>query len=300
MEIKKYIFLIGLLLFAFACNEEAASSNVNSSDKPQSVTKENKLKRPPNCKLSGKVLNKNQLWLKEHQQLFCIAATKSTKDKQFGNSHRMVQVIGADCNLLFEQELPVNRSPDFPYYIADINYSHQNRLIAIKGFDKIYCYDAERKKMLAPLQPQFANAELIDAQSGRILHLELWEQYLVGFAQDLGTFVFDLNEPEKASPVIPMTANTASLFALSSEDNLVQIIAPRYDIQKKTFEVNPLLEEPEAIDTQTTILDNQKKYAIVSAADKKILIDLSKQTSRVIPNNIQNKKDKEIFNWAKQ
>ena len=52
--------------------------------------------------------------------------------------------------------LPVDVSPDFPYFIiAEITYNNNSQLVAIHGFKLIYIYDVENRSLLPQLQPQY-------------------------------------------------------------------------------------------------------------------------------------------------
>ena len=197
--------------------------------------------------------------VKGQHTLICITADSSTYDQQFGESHRVLEIYDTrTCELTNREVLPINSSPDFPYYIADIIFNKNSHLVAIKGFGNLYCYDTKGQKLLQPLVPEYGNKRMAqDAQSGQVKHLEVWENYLIGYALDLGGFVFDLTDVENPKALKPAAEHDlsdgngeaySSLFFLKSEnENTYQIVAPFYDNENMKFHVNPLFENPKFV-----------------------------------------------------
>lgn len=262
------------------------------------------------CEIQGELLEENELWLKDHGKLICIIADSSTYDPKFGLSHRIIEVFNTfNCELELKLTLPVNLSPDYAYFLADINYNNESKIVAIKGAKTVYCLDLETKKMLPLLTPSFkGKRENVDANSGNIIRLELWEDFLVGFAQDYGTFVFDLDKNGKAQAILPFAeyksgeTNFNSLFLLASNNNKYQAILPQYDWEEETFSINPIFEEPLNISTdiQKSALDNQFIVLRQSEEQGALLVDMKARSNRKLPTELLDKPTKDILSWIKQ
>ena len=314
-----------VLVFFIACidsgtttQESGTASNqgqISPSTNLEAIPKSNRqvsapIKQQQKCTTKGELLAENQLWLKDQAKLICIIADSSTYDANLGMSHRIIEVYNTyNCELDLKLTLPINLSPDFPYYLADINYNNDSKIVAIKAAKTVYCLDLNTKKMLPLLTPKFkSNREGVDAASGTIIRLELWEDFLVGYAQDLGTFVFDLDGTGQTKPILPFAefrtgeSNFNSLFLLPSGKNAYQAILPTYDWEEEIFSINPIFKEPVALNTdiQKSALDNQ--FIVLRQTDQKdaLLVDMKAQKNRSLPTALINKSTKEILAWAKK
>lgn len=323
---RYYLFFLVLCL-GVACTEPNNTSNANTGTKPTSpnipnvIDKEQivprsaskttrSLKQQQKCVIEGELLEGNELWLKDHAKLVCIRADSSTYDANFGMSHRILEIYNTHtCKVELKLTLPVNISPDFPYFLADINYNNESEIVAIKAAKTVYCLDLATRKMLPLLTPKFkTKREIADPSSGTIIRLELWENFLVGYAQDQGTFVFDLSSSGGAKPVLPFAefqlgdTRFNSLFLLPSGPNKYQAIFPFYDWEEENFAINPIFKSPISLETsvQKSALDNQ--YLVLRHKDQKnaILVDMKAKKNRPLPPEMLNKNTKEILAWAKQ
>jgi len=315
-------FVICLL---FACSESSTESNTvgqkeqtsttNAKDKEEVRPKEASqidqiAKQQQKCDIGGEVLEDNELWLKDQAKLICIIADSSTYDPKFGMSHRILEIFNTyTCDLETKLTLPINTSPDFPYFLADINYNNNSKIVAIKAAKTIYCFDLTTKKMLPPLTPTFKikRAEA-DPSTGTIIRLELWENFLVGYAQDKGAFVFDLGNGKKAIPVLPYAEyqlgenSFNSLFLLPSETNEYQAILPSFDWDESVFSINPIFKTPLAINTtvQKSALDNAFVVLREKKENKALLVDMKAMKNKIIPSALLDKSTKEILAWVKK
>ncbi len=315
---QKYILIsmFSLALGLFACqndtSKETASTTINTPT-PQVTTKPamttakgiNTAISEPKCNIKGKMLDYNKRWLKSSNQVLCIVADESTYDKNFGDSHRILEVYDANCEVIFREQLPINVSPDFHYQLADLNYNQSSQLVAIKGFQNIICYDIAAQKVLPPLQPSFGDVDAVDAQSGRILHLELWEDYLIGYAQDFGVFGYDMKNPQRAQMLkayasYPIGDYPQAMFLLQSEGDAMQAIMPSYDFDKHLFKINPLLEKPSKIDLAKSSPSKNKRFVVLIGKENnnRTLIDLKTRQLKTIPTNIQKMSIEKILDWA--
>lgn len=173
-----------------------------------------------------------------------------------------------ECTLTAVYTLPPNESPDFPYYLADINYSTFRRQIGIRGYRKIFVADLDRQELSDGITPQFPGDPLVaDPQSGQILRLEVWEDYLVGYAQDYGPFAYRLGGggPRSLAPAATYAPETGgppqALFLIENPAGTFQAILPQLDFNSGDFTINPIFPAPRALDPTATIHENGSPYA---------------------------------------
>ena len=288
---RPIIYICLILVAAIACKNETPTTTTKEAaivEKTTTTPSAAKQTATKDCPIKGNILPENLKKLAKSKQILAIVADSTTHDSQFGESHRVLLIQDqATCTEVFRQALPVNQSPDFPYYIADINYNNTNALVAIKGYNTVYCYDINAKEILPVLTPQYVNArEAQDAQSRQIKHLELWEDYIIGYAADYGTFVFNILDNGTIKPTLPYaeynvsgTDTFHSLFALQSNDAKTQLLFPDYDNANKQFSLNALLDKPAQFDINNSIVSKNNRYVIFQdIADKRpSVIDLKLQ-----------------------
>lgn len=263
----------------------------------------------PQCEVEGTVLEGNKFWLREQQLLVCIAADSTTYDADLGDSHRVLEVYDTrTCERVERKVLPVNVSPDFAYFLSEITYNNTTHLMAIRGFTSIYIYDTESRQLLPPLKPKYASERYgEDAQSGMILRLELWENYLLGYARDDGSFAFDLTDKTKPKPVMPYaeykTPNEEfiAMFVLPSEQGGVQIILPQYDAEKDEYAINPILAKPEAMKTEASKSARNNRYLVLRESDTNnaVAIDMEERQRIDLPADVAAKPTQELLKWIK-
>jgi hypothetical protein len=268
------------------------------------------------CEIKGKVIDGNQITFIKLNRVIYLSATSETQDINFGDSHRHLVVLdGRTCAEIFSKNLPVNRSPDFPYYLSEINYNNLTRAVAIRGFDQVYVLDLENLKLSKALKPAFLNTRMTeDAQSGMITRMEVWENYLIGHASGKGAFVFDLNNLEEIKSVLPVAeyeidkgTNYSSLFLLHGNDSTsaVQALMPVYDEDNAQFALNPLFAAPLRLQTNVNQAFRNNPFLVLKALEPNgngspLAIDMKKMKLIDLPENIQHKKDTEIIQWLKR
>ncbi len=325
MNILHKTFFIFFIAFAFAACETTTTNTPSHSDNPAPVpanpadavdvdtpsTTRPVVRQSHNCEVKGKVLDGNAFWIKEKETLVCIAADESTADANLGDSHRILEIYDTkSCNQLKKEVLPVNVSPDYPYYLAQITYNKSSHLVGIRGFDKIYCYDVDKQQLLPALEPQFMSERFAeDAQSGMIKHLEVWEDYLVGYAQDMGVFAFQLGDdvPKKIMPFAEYAldeTNFHPLFLLESKEGAYQALVPDYDLNTGTFNINPLFENHRKVSTQIGASARNNRFIVMrepveNSQPKPIAIDLQNRKKVDLPVDIASKNTGEILAWLR-
>ncbi|HFA49035.1 MAG TPA: hypothetical protein ENJ95_08460 [Bacteroidetes bacterium] len=319
------LFLLLLLTSVFACEFE--SGNTGSTDtpakeqpapeaKPERPTTPPKAKTKPDCTISGTFETENIFWAKNENLLVVIKGDKETEDSDFGPSQRILELYdGTNCERIMREILPVNLSPDYPYYLSDITYNNLSNVIAIRGFDQIYILDLKNKKLSKPLSPKYLNERFADdAQSGMIQRLEVWENYLIGYATSMGPFVFDLKDPLNGKSVLPgaeyeLEEGTLynSLFFLPSENGgtKYQAILPKFDMETGNFDINPLFEKPINIQTNINRRFRNNRYLVLKerlseTTSRPIAIDMKAMKKIDLPNDIAKKKDTDIIAWMKK
>ena len=148
-------------------------------------------------------------------------------------------------------------------------------------------------------------------QTGMIQHLELWEDYLIGYATSEGCFAFDLSDPMNAKPVLAAAEFSGenmpynSLFFLESDGQGHQAILPSFDMDTGEFSVNPLFDRPLNVATNInkSFRDNQFlviKQLLGGNKNRPIGINMKAMKKMDIPAGIASKKDTEIISWLKK
>ena len=280
MKIALHIFYLILFVSVYACNPPAprADDDMSSSEKKSTSTQKS------DCDFSGKVLPENQFLLRDLKRLVVL----STSD---ANPSGLLEVFNSeDCSVVKQIALPENLAPDFPYFLAEIMYNNQSKIVGIRGFDKICLYDAEANELSMPFAPQYLTKRMAagDAETGRVLRLEVWEDYLIGFAEGNGAFVYDLENPLEPRPILPVAEykqkdeSYSSLFLLPSEkkNETYQAIFPRYDADTGTFGIISLFEKPQPLLPRALAAsENSKMVALQenSEGEKKYIVDMIEQ-----------------------
>lgn len=264
-----------------------------------------------NCDIAGKTLTGNQLWIRDKEILATIVADSATLDPDLGESHRILEIYDTKtCQRIERKILPVNFSADYPYYLAQMNYNNANQIVGIRGLSAVFVYDVENKQLLPELTPEYkAERYGEDAQSGMIQRLEVWEKYLIGYAQDYGAFVFDLSNSAEPKAMMPFAEirksdeSYASLFLLPSQNGGVQAIVPSYDANEGEFSINPLLSEPKQMDTNVPASARNNRFLVLREANDArtpVAIDLLEHKRINLPADMANKKTQEILDWVKK
>lgn len=313
------IAALAMFSMIFSCGGDVPSSQQTNNEggtdsttlEGQNTTDNAKVaKASHDCEVVGKILEGNQTWLSEQDLLITILADESTADPDFGDGHRILVVTDTKtCEEIQRETLPVSGSPDFPYYIAEIVYNNTSQLIGLRGADVIYCYDINKKQLLAPLSPSFLTERVTDdAQSGMIQRLEVWESYLIGYAQDMGTFVFDFSDKAAPKPLLPYSefktqmGDYHSLFLVPSAGDALQGIVPQYDYDEDEFKINPLFDKGKSLNTNLPKSARNNRFLVLREkgdAGNAVGIDMQSCKEVNLPADIAPKKVQEILDWLK-
>ena len=319
----RYIIQLALVLsvsMILSCEGEAPSSQTSSEQNTADTTQAEQTtdsnnaastsKPSHDCVVEGKILDGNQSWLDKQELLITILADESTNDPDYGEGHRVLVVTDTKtCEEIQRETLPVSSSPDFPYYVAEIVYNNTSQLVGIRGADVIYCYDVINRQLLSPLSPDFLNERVTDdAQSGMIQRLEVWEDYLIGYAQDMGTFVFDLTDKDNPKSLLPYaefktpTGDFHSMFMVPSANAGLQAIVPQYDYDADEFKVNPLFQGGKELNTNIPKSAKNNRFLVLrekGETGKAIGIDLQQCKEVNLPGEIAGKKVQEVLTWLR-
>ncbi len=324
------VTLLCILSFFFACDEV---SNTNGNDDsnnnievPTDTSTQNpegysddgnqiKIQDLKDCKISGKAHDKNIFRMDDIAQMMYISADESTHDADLGDSHRVLEIFNtSDCSSLLKETLPINRSADFPYYLASNCYEKNNKIVAIQGYTNFYYYDAENQKLSKPLEPDFLiEKEMVDAQSGMIRGLMVWGHYLLGHSIDNGPFAFDISDKDDPKPVLPIaeykiknTSEYRYLFMLDGGNGRFQAFIPVTDIDAggNLFELQKIFPQPLKVQTSLPKSARNNRFIVLKDntnpnLEKKVAIDMFAQNNVPLPNDIATKKTSEVLDWLK-
>lgn len=315
------IFLLTALFLLAACGGSTTSPSDASDgetpagdstrETPSAMEERVDLPVSHDCEIEGEMLEGNQFWARGEGILLAVVADSSTYDPDYGPGHRVLEVYDSrTCERVDRHVLPVNVSPDFPYYLAEITYNNATRLVAIRGFQVVYAYDVVRRELLPVLEPEFANERYgVDAQSGMIRRLELWENYLVGYSQDYGAFAFDLSNAGAPEAVLPAAEYEVAadeyhqLFLLPTDDGVYQGLLPAYDATEDAFAINPLFRDP--VDLNPNIPSNvaDNRYLVIRLRDEArtpVAIDMLKRQRVMLPDAVAKSSTQEILGWMRE
>ncbi|WP_421947153.1 hypothetical protein [Phaeodactylibacter xiamenensis] len=308
MRIFRYLLPV-LLLWGcadpYSTDTEAAATEPTDTIAPAIVRQAPR----PDCPVPGKVLSGNTYNSPAQELYLAIVADSTTYDEKLGDSHRKLIVFNSsNCERLLEQTLPVDRSADFHYQIADINYNSAVQQLAIRGTTHFFLFDLEGRQLSGPFQPQFKSERYgVDAQSGNIQHLEMWESYLIGYVQDYGSFVFRLDDGESPEPVFPASEYQDEIEAyhqafLLPSDRGAQVLMPSYDRGDRLFRINPVFERPIALQPREGLTAQENRFLLLredSSNERAIVIDLKNREQAELPSDIQWKSDEDVLDWMK-
>lgn len=323
---KNFLTIVVLLFLIpfFACEQTSNSSGSNeiaqdtTKQNPEGYIADGNKINPQDlkdCPFSGKAREINIFRMDDIAQMIVISADQSTYDANLGDSDRILEVFNTtDCSSLLKTTLPINRSADFPYYLATNCYEQVNKVVGIQGYSNFYFYDAENKKLSNPLVPDFlTEREMVDAQSGMIRGLMVWGHYILGHSIDNGPFAFDIIDKSNPKPVLPVaeyaipnTEEFRYLFLLEAGNGRYQAIYPVSDIDAggNLFEVQKLFSQ--ALQVETSVPKNARNNRYIVLQDytdpdkeKRVAIDMFKQKNVPLPDDIATKKTAEILTWLK-
>ena len=148
----------------------------------------------------------------------------------------------------------------------------------------------------------------VDAQSGMIQRLEVWEKYLVGYARDYGSFVFDLSDKQNPKPVVAFaeyevqTQVFHSLFLLESQSGY-QAIIPSFNYETDEFSINPAFAAPTALNTDVPKNARNNRFLVLRRANEEktaLAFDLKNRKAVPLPADIATQQTKNILDWLKQ
>ncbi len=326
----KITFLFTLCLF-FACEEpgtntsdtgnniSAPASNQGTDALQESpiessqVDTPSSVPEPKDCAVADIHHKKNIFLAKDVAQQICIVANQSTHDKELGDSHRILRIVDTkDCSTIFEKTLPVDRSPDFPYYLIPQTYEPKNGIIAIQGYSSAYYYNVKNEKLTGPIEPKFLNErDAVDPQSGMVKGLKVWEHYLMGHCVDYGNFAFDIADPNNPKPVLPVaeykipkTEEYNYLFLLETKNGFYQAILPTTDIDAggNMFDLDRMFRQTLKINNKVARNVQNNRYIILNDNSdpnqaRKVVIDMFSKKQVDLPDNVALLKAGEVLNW---
>ncbi len=321
--LSKFIAIFFLAGFVACTTEPTPTSGDTPTTNPTDTTGQVSTDAPPTpaeptrptCKLVGSVLEGNMFWAGSDDRFVVISAEKETADKDLGESHRILSVYDGTCKQLFRQVLPVNFSADYPYYLTDITYNKVSKQVGIRGWYSFYLLDLATLKLSAPLTPKYLNERYAeDAQSGSIKRLELWENYIVGFAASKGPFVFDISNASQPTAVLPAAEfpivkgeSYNSLFLLKSTNgnDTYQALTPDFDYEKEEFSLNVVYDSPKRFSTVINKSFRNNRFLILNekqdnGSGTNYAIDMKTKKAVDLPADVAAKKDTEIIAWLKQ
>ncbi|GEM_PF-4097365 len=250
-------------------------------------------------------LRRNELWFADVGVLVQLVNAPQEQ-------HVALIVRDTACHIRRRWVLYQDRATDFSCFLADISYNQSSKLVAVRGFDQLWCYDVMRDTLCPPQRPEFLlPRELSDAHAGRILRLELWEYYLLGWAEEEGAFAFDLLQgmPRAVLPVaeyVLPNEMVRSLFLLEADSKgRQQAIIPWYDYEASAFRVQALFERPLFLELAAAPVAHPVRYVLLTSTDEGDdrlwhVVDLQKGDMLVLPPHLVSASGEAVRRWLDQ
>ncbi len=270
---KKIYFLLTLFLVFFACKETKKTDTTAPSateSRQDSCELFSTAEVPPINRLTDRLAG---------ERLFLRTDKKG---------RWLVEIYAlSSCDLKAVYELPENTAPDATYFLANLNYNHNSRLVGIRSDRSFYVLDLGAGQLSEAIQPQFPADWPAEPESGRIQHLEVWEDYLVGATTDWGCFLFTLDSlgfvqiPPRAS-YQEKSGQYCSLFLIANDHGQYQAIIPSLSATDGSFSVRPIFPRPVALDTSKVIYAAGSPYVRLQQTDGN-LIGIDLRTASLLP-----------------
>lgn len=261
----KYFTLLFCLCCFFSCQNESQVDTPTSGENKK-------------CDFSKDALRDGQFTLRDLQRAVVLATDAK-------NAQGVLRVYDTEnCAQVNEVAFPAFGDSTATYRMAQIIYNNQSKLVAVYGGGRIYLYDAAEDKAAGPLLPEYLTPRPRTV-TGEIVRLEVWEDYLVGFAAEKGAFVFNLKEENKPAVVLPAAefarpdGTFSSLFLLPTrgEENSVQAIFPRYDAETETFGIVSLFKKPRSLTLPEGTL-KISETVVLQEGDEEYTVDMNTQS----------------------
>ncbi len=319
---KKYLILVifSAFLFLLSCKTESSPPPTTSFPSKTVDTTANKKSKPipaiptsHDCTVRGKLMDDNDLWIPKEQLWVCIVADSITVDQDFGDSYRIFDIYDTEnCRQIKRKVLPVNNSPDFPWYIFQNTYEEKNKVVCTSGYEFTFCYDVENRELLPRMKPAFLlPRKALDAQSGMTQFMDIYNHYLFGLGQDIGFFAYDLNDKKEVKNFLPVAEyhfkpinQFYSLFLIPVGDKKYQAIIPAFDVKNVEISFLPLLKKPVTIDPTVAKNVRNNRFQIFtdleSDNESKVAFDLQKRISVDLPAEIATQPVGKVLAYLKE
>ena len=261
--------------------------------------------KKPDCLSGIEIFEENAFWVKELNKIISIQNDENDAPT------KLVVYEGEDCNIVLEKKLLTDDADD-AYFLSEITYNNNSHVIGIRGARKVYCFDAKTNALSRSFQPTFLNERFVeDAQVGVIRHLEVWENYMIGCAEGLGSFVCTAKEGQliNIEPFAEFEILEGelyhSMFLLESKNQTYQAILPKFDYNTNDLTINPIFDEPLYINPQINPRYRNNRFQILreiisETQNNPIAVDMKTFNRVDLPAGIQKKQNTEIIEYLKQ
>ncbi len=245
------------------------------------------------------------LLLNEDERLISL---EEDADESSAKSRVLRLYDAGTCELLDAHSLPAEGSSGSGYRLAEITFNTLSHLVAIRGDSRIFVYDMTAGELLPELTPRFGEGEQVAATRGTLRQLEVWEDYLVGYEEGRGAFVFDLNEPGMPRPILPHATyaeadGTAQTLFLLPSGQEYQALLPRYNQAEKTLELHPVFKEPRPLFPKLSARSADGRYVILKVSDvaqpRSEVVDLKTGERVELPEMYVRGNDDQILRWLR-
>jgi hypothetical protein len=315
------LLLVAIATMLWACGGSPAPANDTANTTAENTTADVTANTPDeadiataapkmhSCQIAGAIMDNNQHYMPALDLYVCIKADSTTLDPDYGESHRIFEVYDTKtCDPVLRKVLPVNESPDFPYYISAVELNSTPHIL-IRGQRNFYSFNTEDMSLSQAMAPKFREERLgEDAQSGTLRSFTTWNNYLIGLTRDYGAFAFDMTDKNAPKAVEGFAEYQGPddqyhvLFLLPADENSTQVLMPSYNRDAKQLEANPMLQTPMAVSQNVPNNARNNRFLVLRATDGErtpIAIDLEQEKRLEVPADIRGKQTQEILKWMR-
>ncbi len=228
-------------------------------------------------------------------------------------AHRLLSVLDDEaCRPVLEMPLPALSGPDFPYFLAQVNYNHVVGKLAVRGTDRFFVVDLAARSLSGPFFPPVpADWAAADAADGNLTRLEVWEQYLVGWMGSSGSFVADLTTGGTPTYLPPLATYRlddrypADLFLLPSypDGNRYHAVLTGFDPVSGSPTLSVLFEQPRRLVPQLPAGARNNRFLVLSSGSGSgappVAIDMAVGESVALPDSVARLPTQALLRWLR-
>ncbi|MEL7118547.1 MAG: hypothetical protein AAFO07_03880 [Bacteroidota bacterium] len=262
-----FVALILLIFFLFSCDgggfeeQDDNTSNNELTTDTAIESKDSSVTKLLDCAL-----------LDGTKDLFIVNSKQYSFYLQEKEGGQYIIIIDKVSCSLDSISLEVKNDQFFRLFEESFNENTQSLVLATD--ESIYSFAPKEKELKKLMEPTYYEKRFsLDAQSGSILELKFWNNYLWGYATDFGVFAFEYDAEEKEfKPFIPVGEYTVregeynSLFNIKSLSGEMTCVVPLKSNSKTSinFQTFNQIEIPEVSESMVNAIGS---YCVIGSEE---------------------------------